>query len=223
MYNQYHSMMMGNSYYQYNNNMMNNNRVDVRNSSFGNYYYGINNNSFNSNIYQPNLNNVQMNWLRNYPFAIVNKFSNPYQKQNERNKMNNTFTTTSFDKINSSAYYGKCLREKMKKKQRKKENIEKKNIGKKKSIFGQRRNSVKNKEKNDILLLGMDDEYINLRDNKNNKSMVVNNNIQFFGRDRTRSQSDANGNMFNFNPPNIQDQLNSTFNQQNISKDFNEK
>ena len=69
----------------------------------------------------------------------------------------------------------------------------------------------------------MDDEYINLRDNKNNKSMVVNNNSQFFGRDRTRSQSDANGNMFNFNPPNIQDQLNSTFNQQNISKDFNEK
>ncbi len=223
MYNQYHSMMMGNSYYQYNNNMMNNNRVDVRNSSFGNYYYGINNNSFNSNIYQPNLNNVQMNWLRNYPFAIVNKFSNPYQKQNERNKMNNTFTTTSFDKINSSAYYGNYLREKMKKKQRKKENIEKKNTGKKKSIFGQRRNSVKNTEKNDILLLGIDDEYINLRDNKNNKSMVVNNNIQFFGRDRTRSQSDANGNMFNFNPPNIQDQLNSTFNQQNISKDFNEK
>ena len=217
MYNQYHSMMMGNSYYQYNNNMMNNNRVDVRNSSFGNYYFnGMNNNSFNSNIYQPNLNNVQINWLRNYPFAIVNQFSNPYQKQNERNKMNNTFTTTSFDKINSSAYYGNYLREKTKKKISKKDNIDnKRNIGKKKSIFGQRRNSVKNKN-----IFGMEDEYINLRGNNNNKSMVVNDNIQICGQHRTRSQSDANGNMFVFNPPNIHDQLNSTFNN---SKDFNEK
>ena len=69
----------------------------------------------------------------------------------------------------------------------------------------------------------MEDEYINLRGNNNNKSMVVNDNIQICGQHRTRSQSDANGNMFVFNPPNIQDQLNSTLNQQNISKDFNEK
>ena len=50
--------------------------------------------------------------------------------------------------------------------------------------------------------------------------MVVNDNIQICGQHRTRSQSDANGNMFVFNPPNIHDQLNSTFNN---SKDFNEK
>ena len=61
---------------------------------------------------------------------------------------------------------------------------------------------------------------VNLRGNNNNKSMVVNDNIQICGQHRNRSQSDANGNMFVFNPPNIHDQLNSTFNN---SKDFNEK
>ena len=54
---------------------------------------------------------------------------------------------------------------------------------------------------------------MNLRTN-NNKSMFVNNNNNLFEKQhRTRSQSDANGNMFVFNTPFIQDNiLNSTFN-----------
>ena len=218
-YNPFHSMMMGNSFYQYNNNINNNNKIDARNSSFGNWNVNNNinnsfNNSFNSNIYQPNINNIQVNWMRNFPFAIVEQFT-PHQKQNnEKNKMNNTFTTTSFDKINTSEDYCYYLREKMKSKNNKKkqEKENNNNIVKKKSYFGKN-----NKIQNDNNILENDifdnDEYMNLRTN-NNKSMFLNNNNNLFEKlHRTRSQSDANGNMFVFNTPFIQDnKLNSTFN-----------
>ena len=256
-YNPYHSMMMSNSFYQYNNNNnFMNNSIDVKNSSFGNYYFnnGINNsfnNSFNSKVYQPNMNNIQFNYLRNFPFAVVDQFETQnYNRKNTKNKMNNTFMTTSFDKINTSADYTYYLKEKMKNKNKTYKNNNYNNYNKnnnnnnynnnfnnnynnnnnnnnlpnkKKSFFGQRRNSVKNKikqNKNSFLATDIldNDEYSNLRRDRNNKSMVVN------SQHRTRSQSDANGNMFNFNAPiNQENQLNLTFNNPDDSKEINEK
>ena len=55
--------------------------------------------------------------------------------------MNNTFTTTSFDKINTSKDYSYYLREKMKnKKNKKKHNNNYNVVDKKKSFFGKIKN-----------------------------------------------------------------------------------
>ena len=90
---------------------MNNQRM---NNSFNSMIYNIpsnnsmsfeglnpNNSSF---CFQPNLNNIHMNWMRNFPFAMVDQCNLKGSPQNTNN-FNKTFMMTSFEKLNMNNSY----------------------------------------------------------------------------------------------------------------------
>ena len=216
----YHSMMMNNTFYNYinrnnnNNNFMNKNNFNnsfnigynnmygsSNNSSFsGNYNFNNNNMmNYSYNIYQPNMNNIQLAWMK-FPYALIEQTNlrpNMNYNNNSYNRMNNTFMNSTFEKINSSYDYNT-----MKTKKKKYPN--------KKSTFG-RRYSYRNKNKSQINYnhninnSNITNEIINLNESKDKDNSNIynelsaqinneetNNNKKIFPH-RVRSQSDYNG------------------------------
>ena len=63
-------------------------------------FEGPNNSSF---CFQPNLNNIHMNWMRNFPFAMVDQCN--LKGSPQPNNYNRTFMMTSFEKLNMNNSY----------------------------------------------------------------------------------------------------------------------
>lgn len=67
-------------------------------------YDGYNTNNPNNNsssfCFQPNLNNIHLNWMRNFPFAMVDQCNLKGSPQCNRNNFNRTFMMTSFEQLN---------------------------------------------------------------------------------------------------------------------------
>ena len=63
-------------------------------------FEGPNNSSY---CFQPNLNNIHMNWMRNFPFAMVDQCN--LKGSPQPNNYNKTFMMTSFEKLNMNNSY----------------------------------------------------------------------------------------------------------------------
>ena len=86
------------------NNCNNINNVNKKNVTTDNNNYNINNNINNGDgIYHPNLNNINLNWMNNFPFALIDKvdlrgLNN--KNNNLFNKNNNCYVSNSYNKNN---------------------------------------------------------------------------------------------------------------------------